>query len=108
MRASLRYAQAPWPLSLADSIRLIRTAAHSPADKIYLRKPGAGRPPKPARLVFEDIVVQREDPPHRRTKHLCADAGYRGAEHLRTLEDHGHIPHVVDRRKEADVKPEVP
>lgn len=26
------------------------------ADKIYLRKPGAGRPPKPARLVFEAIV----------------------------------------------------
>ena len=26
------------------------------ADKIYLRKPGAGRPAKPARLVFEAIV----------------------------------------------------
>jgi transposase len=25
-------------------------------DKVYLRKPGAGRPPKPARLVFEAIV----------------------------------------------------
>ena len=37
-------------------------------------------------------------------KHLCADAGYRGAEHLRTLESHGYIPHVVDRRKEAQAK----
>jgi transposase len=25
-------------------------------DRIYVRKPGAGRPPKPARLVFEAIV----------------------------------------------------
>jgi len=25
-------------------------------DKTYMRKPGAGRPPKPARLVFEAIV----------------------------------------------------
>ncbi len=30
--------------------------ARSAADKIYMRKPGAGRPPKPARLVFEAIV----------------------------------------------------
>ena len=28
----------------------------SPADRIYVRKPGAGRPPKPARQVFEAIV----------------------------------------------------
>ena len=27
-----------------------------PPDKQYLRKPGAGRPPKPARQVFEAIV----------------------------------------------------
>jgi len=32
------------------------------------------------------IVIKRKDPPHRRNKHLCADAGYRGAEHLRTIE----------------------
>ena len=42
--------------------------------------------------------------PHRRSKHLCADAGYRGVEHLRTIERHSYIPHVVDRRKEADNK----
>ena len=54
--------------------------------------------------VLTSIVVKRENPPHRRSKHLCADAGYHGAQHLRTIEDHGYIPHVVDRRKEADTK----
>lgn len=28
----------------------------APADKVYQRRPGAGRPPKPARQVFEAIV----------------------------------------------------
>ncbi len=54
--------------------------------------------------VLGAIVVKREDPPHRRNKHLCADAGYRGAEHLRTIEYHGYIPHVVGRREEAEDK----
>ena len=54
--------------------------------------------------VLGAIVVNRKSPPQRRNKHLCADAGYRGAAHLRTIEDHGYIPHVVDRRKEADDK----
>jgi IS5 family transposase len=36
-------------------------------------------------------------------KHLCADAGYRGAQHLRTIEGHGYIPHVVGRREEAAI-----
>ena len=53
--------------------------------------------------VLTDIAVKRKNPPHRRSKHLCADAGYRGVQHLRTMEDHGYIPHVVDRRTEADV-----
>ena len=54
--------------------------------------------------VLGAIVVKRQDPPHRRNKHLCADAGYRGAEHFRAIEGHGYIPHVVSRRAEADVK----
>lgn len=54
--------------------------------------------------VLAAIVVARKSPPHRRSKHLCADAGYRGAEHLRTITAYGYIPHVVDRRKEADIK----
>jgi transposase len=53
--------------------------------------------------VLTATVVKRKDAPHRRSKHLCADAGYRGAEHLRTIEDHGYIPHVVGRRTEADI-----
>ena len=54
--------------------------------------------------VLTAIVVKRQDPPHRRHKHLCADAGYRGAEHLRCIAGHCYIPHVVDRRTEADLK----
>ncbi|MEA5175761.1 transposase, partial [Xanthomonas fragariae] len=54
--------------------------------------------------VLNAIVVKRKNPLHRRRKHLCVDAGYRGAAHLRTIEDHGYIPHVVDRRKAADTK----
>ncbi len=50
------------------------------------------------------IVVDRKSPPQRRSKHLCADAGYRGREHIRTIEAYGYIPHVVDRRQEADRK----
>jgi IS5 family transposase len=54
--------------------------------------------------VLRAIIVKRKTPAHRRHKHLCADAGYRGAEHLRTIESHGYIPHVVGRRTEADIK----
>jgi putative transposase len=58
--------------------------------------------------VLDAIVVQRRQPPQRRSKHLCADAGYRsragagaGAE---IIKEHGYIPHVGDRRQEADRK----
>lgn len=54
--------------------------------------------------VLCSIVVRRKDPPNRRSRHPCADAGYRGAEHLRTTEDHGYIPHVVGRKTEADIR----
>jgi putative transposase len=54
--------------------------------------------------VLGAITVRRKDPPRRRNKHLCADAGYRGKEHLRTIQAHGYIPHVVDRRTEAERK----
>jgi|GEM_PF-398231 len=54
--------------------------------------------------VLDSIVVERENPPLRRSTHLCADAGYRGADNLRTIEEHGYIPHVVDQRTEADLK----
>jgi IS5 family transposase len=54
--------------------------------------------------VLSAIVVKRKHTPKRRTQHLCADAGYRSAEDLRIIGEHGYIPHVVERRKEADVK----
>jgi IS5 family transposase len=54
--------------------------------------------------VLSAIVVKRKRPPVRRTKHLCADAGYRSAENQRIIDAHGYIAHVVDRRKEADIK----
>ena len=54
--------------------------------------------------VLGAIMVKRKIPVHRRSKHLCADAGYRSADNLRTIESHGYIPHVVNRRKEAELK----
>ena len=54
--------------------------------------------------VLSAIVVKRKSPALRRNKHLCADAAYRSAECLRIIEEHGYIPHVVDRRKEAEDK----
>lgn len=54
--------------------------------------------------VLDAIVVPRQSPPIRRSKHLCADAGYRGADYLRIIEAHDYIPHVVDRRTESERK----
>ena len=36
--------------------------------------------------VLNAIVVKRKPTPFRRSKHLCADAGYRGADYLRSIE----------------------
>lgn len=44
------------------------------------------------------------EPPHRCNKHLRADAGYRSADNLRTIELHGYIRHVMSPRNEADLK----
>ncbi len=54
--------------------------------------------------VLSTIMVKRTNPNSRRSKHLCADAGYRGKEARQIMELHGYIPHVVNRRKEADAK----
>ena len=51
--------------------------------------------------VLEAIVVKRVDPPQRRNKHLCADAGYNGKPALNIIEAHGYIPHVKGRGQEA-------
>jgi putative transposase len=54
--------------------------------------------------VLRAIVVKRKSPSARRSKHLCADAAYRGLRALEIIESHGYIPHVIDRAKEADAK----
>lgn len=54
--------------------------------------------------VLGALQVKRKTPPRRRSKHLCADAGYRSVDNRNTMEKHGYIPHVVDRRKEADAR----
>ena len=51
--------------------------------------------------VLEAIRVKKPQPPIRRSKHLCADAGYTGAPALRIIEQHGYIPHVKGRGQEA-------
>ena len=52
--------------------------------------------------VLDAIMVKRSLPPQRRSKHLCADAGYTGAPALEVIEKHGYIPHVKGRGQEAD------
>ena len=54
--------------------------------------------------VLDGIIVKRPDPPLRRSKHLCADAGYTGAPALDTIKKRGYIPHVKGRGQEAKEK----
>jgi transposase len=54
--------------------------------------------------VLAAAMVKRKTPATRRSKHLCADAGYRGKRALAIIESHGYIAHVVDRHEEADAK----
>ena len=54
--------------------------------------------------VLDAIVVQRTAPPERRSKHLCADAGYTGTPARSTIEEHGYIAHVKGRGQEAQEK----
>ncbi len=46
-------------------------------------------------------MIKKPLPPIRRSKHLCADAGYTGAPALGVIEQHGYIPHVKGRGQEA-------
>ena len=52
--------------------------------------------------VLDGVMVDKPNPPQRRSKHLCADAGYTGAPALKLIEEHGYIPHVKGRGQEAD------
>lgn len=58
--------------------------------------------------VLSALVVKRPRTPVRRTKPLCADAGFRSAEAIRIMESHGDVAHVVDRRKAAQAKKRQP
>jgi IS5 family transposase len=44
----------------------------------------------------------RPSPPQRRSKHLCADAGYVSKEAEKIMVSHGYIPHIKSRAQEAD------
>lgn len=54
--------------------------------------------------VLEAIVVLCPAPPERRSKHLCADAGYSGAPALCIIAEHGYIANVKVRGQEAKEK----
>ena len=51
--------------------------------------------------VLASCMVKRPTPKQRRSKHLCADAGYRGHKAMKIILAHGYIPHVVSRKSEA-------
>src|SRR5450759_1174422 len=50
--------------------------------------------------VLSAIMVKREVPAERRSKHLCLDAGYRGQPALDIIDRHCYIPHVASRTQE--------
>lgn len=52
-------------------------------------------------IVLDAIVFRKRQPPLRRNKHLCADAGYKGAAALSSINARGYIPHVKGRQQEA-------
>ena len=51
--------------------------------------------------VLTAAMIKKPLPPMRRSKHLCADAGYAGACALNIIEQQGYIPHVAGRSQEA-------
>ena len=51
--------------------------------------------------VLDAIMIDRPSPPKRRSKHLCADAGYAGAPALKAMVKPGYIAHVKGRAQEA-------
>ncbi len=48
--------------------------------------------------VLASCMIKRPTPKQRRSKHLCADAGYRGKNAMKIILAHGYIPHVVGRK----------
>src|SRR5258708_24037040 len=58
--------------------------------------------------ALSSIMVKREAPAERRSKHLCLDAGYRGQPALQIIESHGYIAHVLSRTQENRAKQRQP
>ena len=54
--------------------------------------------------VLAAIVIKCPTAKQCRSKHLCADAGYRGKNAKAIILAHGYLPHVVGRKSEADGK----
>ena len=54
--------------------------------------------------MLDATVVKRPTPKQRISKHLCADAGYRGKKAMKVTLAQGYIAHVVSRKREADQK----
>ena len=57
------------------------------------------------RPTLEGVVVA---PPGNREEHLCADAAYKGRENMRTVVELGYIPHIKQRKEEAEEISRVP
>lgn len=51
--------------------------------------------------VLGTIAVKRPCSPQRRSKHLCADAGYRSVENFAIIDRHGYVAHVVGRNQQV-------
>lgn len=54
--------------------------------------------------VLSSCVIKRPTPKQRRSKHRCADAGYRGKNATKIILTYGYSPHVVGRKGEAERK----
>ncbi len=54
--------------------------------------------------VLASCMIKRPSPMQRRSKHLCADARYRGPNAMKIIVARGYIPHVVGRKSEAERK----
>ncbi len=54
--------------------------------------------------VLQACVIKRPKPKQRRSKHLCADAGYCGKPAMKIMLASGYIPHIVGRAKERAMK----
>jgi hypothetical protein len=48
------------------------------------------------------VMAKQVSPSKRRSRHLCADAGYRGKNALSIIVAHGYTPNVVGRKSDVD------